>query len=107
MFTFLRRAVSTDLGEVVGAEDANGVDDNGEGDHEVDGGGNELTRLEGDAADHDHGLGDTLAAEGGEEGGDDTVGEGGEETSHHGAEVERSGQDNDILGVEHFVSRDG
>ena len=107
VFTFLHRLVAsrsgTNLGQIVGAEDTDGVDDDGEGDHQVDGGGNELTRLEGDATDDDNGLGDTLAAEGGEEGRDDAIRQGGEETSHHRAEVERSGQNDDILGVEHFV----
>ena len=106
-FTFLRRAASADLGEVVGAEDTDGVDDHGEGDHELDGGGNELTGLEGDTANNDDGLRETLAAERSQERSDDALREGSEETSHNAPEVESSRQNDDVLGIEHFVCRDG
>lgn len=100
-------AVGADLGEVVGAENANCVDDHSEGDHQVDGRCNELTSLEGDATDDHDGLGETLAAERSQERGDDTVREGGEEASNNASEVERSRKNNDVLGVEHFVCKDG
>jgi phage tail tube protein FII len=59
--------------------------------------------LEGDAA-HDHdGLREALAAEGREEGRDDTVRERREEPTHNRAEVERRRENDDVLGVEHFV----
>ena len=101
------RAVGSDLGEVVGAEDADCVDDHSEGDHQVDSRCNELTSLEGDATNDDHGLGETLAAERSQERGDDTVRKGGEEASNNASEVERSRENNDVLGVEHFVCKDG
>ena len=81
-FSFLRSG-RTNLGEVVGAEDANRVDDNGEGNHELNGGGQELTGLEGDTTDDDDGLSQALASERGKERGDDTVRECGKEAGHH------------------------
>jgi hypothetical protein len=107
LFSFLGSARRTDLGEVVGAEDADGVDDDREGDHQLDGRSEELAGPEGDATDNDDGLGDTLAAEGRKKGGDDALGERGEETSNDVSEVERSGEDDDVLGVKHFVCRVG
>jgi len=98
-----RSAGRSNLGEVIGAENTDGVDDNREGNHELDGGRDELTRLEGDAANDNHGLREALGAERGKEGRDDAVSEGGKETGDHGPEVERSSEDDDVLGIEHFV----
>lgn len=92
-----------DLGEVVGAEDANHVDDHREGDDELERGREELTRLEGDAADGDSRLGEALAAEGREEGGDDAVRDRREKAADHTPEIERRREDDDVLGIEHFV----
>ena len=81
-FSFLS-SLGADLGEVVGAEDANGIDDNGEGNHELNGGSQELTGFEGDTADDHDGFSQTLASERGKERGDDAVGECREESRHH------------------------
>lgn len=96
-------AAGADLGEVVGAEDTDGVDNHSEGDHELDGRRNELTRLEGDATNDDDGLSEALATEGRKEGGDDAVREGSKEAGNDRAEVERSRQNDEVLGIEHFV----
>ena len=69
-FSFLGLSVRANLGEVVGAEDANRVDDNGEGNHELNGCGQELTSLEGDTADDDDRFRQALASERGEERGE-------------------------------------
>ena len=81
-FSFLS-SLGANLGKVVGAEDANRVDDDGEGNHELNGGSQELTGLEGDTADDNDGLSQVLASERGKERGDDAVCECREETRHH------------------------
>ena len=81
-FSFLC-SVGANLGEVVGAEDANRIDDDGEGNHELNGCGQELTGSEGDTADDHDGFRQTLASERGKERGDDAVRECGEEPRHH------------------------
>lgn len=103
-FSFLDLGVArSNLGEVVGAENADRVDDNRKRDHELEGGSEELTGLEGDTTDDNDRLGDPLGTEGGDEGGDDAIREGGKEAGDHRPEVERSREDDDVLGVEHFV----
>ena len=81
-FSFLSSG-GANLGEVVGAEDANRVDDDGEGNHELNGGSQELTGFEGDTADDHDGFSQTLASERGKERGDDAVCECGEEARYH------------------------
>lgn len=103
IFPFLHRLAGADLGEVIGAEDTDRVDDDRERDHELEGRGEELTRLEGDTANHDNRLGETLRAEGGKERGNDAIREGRKEAGDNRAEVERSREDDDVLGIEHFV----
>jgi hypothetical protein len=100
-------AGGTDLGEVVRPQHTDGIDHHGEGDHQLDGRSQELASLEGHTT-HDHdGLRDTLATQRGQQGGDDAIHQGGEETGHHGAQVERSSEDDDVLGIEHFVCKVG
>jgi hypothetical protein len=81
-FSFLC-SLGANLGKVVGAEDANRIDDDGEGNHELNGGGQELAGLEGDTTDDHDGFRQALASERGEERGDDAVRECGKESRHH------------------------
>ena len=89
----------TDLGQVVCAKHADRVDNQGEGDHQLDGGRKKLTRLERYTTDHDDRLLDTLTTQGGEEGRNNALREGGEKAGHNGPQVERRGQYNKILTV--------
>jgi len=101
---FLHLALGANLGEEVGAEDADGEDDHNEGDNEVDEGGECSANLEGDASNSHLRLRDSLAGgEGGREnGGNKTLRDGGEELGNDTAEVDRRRDDDDILGVQHL-----
>ena len=97
-------AGGADLGEEVGAEDADGEDDHDERDHEVNEGSEGRTDLEGGAANSDLGLRDALAGResGGKDGGDETLGDGGEKLGNNTTEVDRRRDDDDILRVQHL-----
>lgn len=99
----LGSAGCTDLGQVVRAQDADRIDDHREGDHQLNGRSQELARAERDAA-HDHDrLLDTLAAQRGQQRGDDALGQRSEKPRNHRTKVERRCENDDILRVEHFV----
>ena len=91
-----------DLGQVVCPENADHVHHQGEGDHQLDGGRNELTGAQGDTANNDNRLLDALTTQGGEQGRDDAIREGRKKAGNDRPEVERSGQDNDVLGIKHI-----
>lgn len=99
---FYLRASGTDLGQVVGAQDADRVDHHCERDHQLDCRRDELARLQGDSAHNDYGLGDTLAAQRRQKGREDAIRQRGKETSHHSTEVECRRQYDNILRVQHF-----
>ena len=110
LFYLLLVAGSTDLGEEVGAEDADGEHSDSERDEEVHEGRDNLANLEVDAGNRDLELRDTLAGSGGgrQERGDDAIRDRREELGHDGAEVDGGGDDDDILGIEHcFVCSTG
>jgi len=88
-FFDLRLHTRSELGQVVGAEDTDGVDHDGERDHQLEGGRQELTRLERDPPDHDDGIREALGPERGEEGRDDAVHESGKKARDHRPEIER------------------
>ncbi len=102
LFFDLGGLAGPNLGEVVGPQHTDGVDDNGEGYHQLDGGGDELASLQGRTA-HDHnGLGDTLATQRGNQGSHDALRQGREETGNNSAQVECRGQYYDVASVQHL-----
>lgn len=102
-FFGLRSLACSDLGEVIRPQHTDGIDDNCEGDHQLDGCSSELTGPQSDSSNHDHGLGDTLTAKRRQKGGDDAIHQGTEKAGHNRAQVESSSEDDDVLGIEHFV----
>ena len=100
---FYLRAAGTDLGQVVGPQDADRINDHREGDHQLDGGRNELASLQSHTANNHHRLRHTLATQGRQEGREDAVRERREKASHHTTQVERSRQYDNILRVQHSV----
>jgi hypothetical protein len=107
LFFHLCLGAGANLGQIVGAQDADRVDDDGKRDHQLDGCRDDLTRLQGDAADHHNGLRDTLGTQGSQEGGDNAIRQGGEKPGNDTPQVERSRKYDDILGIEHFVCKSG
>lgn len=101
---FLRgRAAGADLRQVVGAQHADRVHHHGERDHQLDRRRDQLTRLQRDTPHHDHGVGYALAAQRRQQRRHNAVRQGGEEAGHNRAQVERRRQNDDVLGIEHFV----
>lgn len=107
LFFSLELLAGANLGEVVRPQHTDGVDHNREGNHQLDGRSNEFASLQGHTT-HDHdGLGDALGAQRGQQRSNHAIHQGGKETGHHGAQVERSSEDDDVLGIEHFVCKVG
>lgn len=99
--------MGSDLGEEIGAENTECHNRNEERDHEINKRCDHRTDLQVDACDRHLELSHTLASgsSGCEEWCDDTLGERGKELGHNRAEVDGGGDDDNILGVEHFICK--
>jgi hypothetical protein len=104
MLIFLLHAAGTDLGEEIGAEQADGKDNQHKGDDQVHQGGEEITDLEGNAADVYSQALQTLACRSSrrQQRSDDVIGQRGEELGNNRRKIERRRKYDKILGIQHI-----